>query len=338
MSSVTRTLFGGSNSSSSSRQQSSSQLDPRLFELFNQNYQSAQNVANNLGAREFAGYTPDYYAGADMLRNTLANGDALRTVGQGADYATRAGAYTPQNVRAPVANRGDVRDVNGGSFLNANIADYMNPYLNLVAGNTMSDMERARLIEMQQGNNAAVQANAFGGSRHGVAGAETNRNYYDRLGNTLSNLYATGFQSAAGLAQGDLERALQAATSNQSVDQQMSLANMEAALKAAMANQSAGLTANQQQLAAAEILRSLGISQQELELQGADALLNLGLGQQQFSQAQLDAIRNLPLEQQGILNEALGINPAGGSGTVSSSSGSGSSSGTSNNGIFKSLG
>ena len=55
-------------------------------------------------------------------------------------------------------------------------------------------------------------------------------------------------------------------------------------------------------------------------LAGANALAQQGGFQQQFSQQQLDAIRNLPLEQQQIINQALGINPAGGSGMQSTSS------------------
>jgi hypothetical protein len=54
--------------------------------------------------------------------------------------------------------------------------------------------------------------------------------------------------------------------------------------------------------------------------QGAQNLSNLGQFQQQYTQQQLDAIRNLPLEQQQIVNQALGLNIGGGSGTTSTSS------------------
>jgi hypothetical protein len=49
----------------------------------------------------------------------------------------------------------------------------------------------------------------------------------------------------------------------------------------------------------------------------------IGQQQQAMTQAQLDAIRNLPLEQQQIINEALSLNPAGGSGVQSSGRSSG---------------
>jgi len=298
MSGITKTLFGGS--SSKSTQSSKSQLDPRLFNMFNQNYNRATGVANNLGVRQFAGFTPDYNSGADAIRNSV-NGPGLGTVGSGVNAAQGVANYNPLNV-------------SGGSFLNANIDAYMNPYLRNVADTTMNDMYRTRQMQGMDDNYAASRAGAFGGSRHGVAQAETNRNFYDVLGNQLSNLYAGGFQAATGLAQSDMERALAAQQSNQS----------------------AGLSANQQALGAAQTLGQLGQLQQEMGLQGGEALINLGLGQQEFSQQQLDALRNLPLEQQAILNEALGINPAGGSGMSSSSTGTSSSS--SQNGIFKSIG
>lgn len=62
------------------------------------------------------------------------------------------------------------------------------------------------------------------------------------------------------------------------------------------------------------------------------AMLGAGEMQQGMSQQQLDAIRNLPLEQLQVTSGALGINPFGGAGNVSS--GQGTSSGTSDKGLF----
>jgi len=303
MGGITKALFGGSDSKSSSQQQSSSQLDPRLFDIYNQNLNRASGVANNLGVRQFADYAPDYNSGADMLRNTVTNQQGLNTVRQGSALAGQAGNYNPLMV-------------DGGSFLNANMQAYMNPFLQNVAGNTINDMYRARQMQGMGDNYAATQAGAFGGSRHGIAEAETNRNFYDRLGSTLGNLYSTGYDTASQMAMSDLDRALAAQQSNQN----------------------AGLTTNEQRLSAADSLGRLGVMDQEMGLQGSQAMMNLGLGQQEFNQAQLDAIRNLPLEQQAIINEALGINPAGGSGMTSSSSGTSASKSDSQNGVASGIG
>lgn len=336
---ITRTLFGGGTSRQQSTQ--SSQLDPRMFDMFDQNRQRATGVANNLGVRQFADFTPDFYTGRDQIMSTI-GGPGQRSV-----QAAQQAAQRATNFRAPtisgvgydanVADRGDIRDVAGGSFLNANIGDYMNPFLNLVAGNTISDMDRARQMTQMQNADAATAARAFGGSRQGVLEAETNRGFFDRLGNTLGGLYATGFDAASNMAMSDMDRALAANLANQGVDQNVIMANMQALNQAdqfgataqnaaSVANQQALLNANQQRLAATGMLGDLGNVGQQMALQSGEAATNLGFVQQQLDQARLDAIRSLPLERQAIINEALGINVGGGSGMVSTGQSSGSSS------------
>jgi len=365
---VTKALFGGSDQKQSSTQQSSQNLDPRLFDLFNQNFQNATNAANSLAPRQIAGFTPDYYAGRDQVYSTV-GGTGQQSLQAAQAAATRALDYNAPTVtgqgyravgsNAALANRGDVRDVTGGSFLNANIGEYMNPYLNLVAGNTLNDMERARQIAQTGNANAATAAKAFGGSRQGILEAETNRGYFDRLGNTLGSLYASGFDTASGLANKDLDRTLQASLANQSVDlgltglntsnrQQTNLANQSAFNRAGefgasatntanLANQQANLDANRQRLAASGLLGQLGETDQNMAMQRADALMRIAQAEKQLTQEQLDAIRNSPIERQAFINAALGINPAGGSGMVGSSSGSSSGSGSTSPGLLGGL-
>jgi hypothetical protein len=105
-----------------------------------------------------------------------------------------------------------------------------------------------------------------------------------------------------------------------SMYQQSGMANASNYLQGALANQQAGLSANQQQLAASGQLANIAGQGQQMGLASSKALSDQGLLQQGFSQQQLDAIRNLPLEQQQIINQALGINVGGGSGMQSSSS------------------
>lgn len=285
MGKVVKTLFGGSSQKQQSTQQSNSQLDPRMFDMFSANRDRAAGVAGNLQARQFAGFTPDYFAGRDQIMST-AGGQGQQSV-MGAQNVARdlAGAETPL-----------LRDMDVGS--------YMNPFLNTVAGNTVNDMERARQMAQMQNSNAATAASAFGGSRQGIVEAETNRNYFDRLGNTLGSLYATGFDTAAGLAGRD---------------------------------QDAMMTGNVQRLAAAGLLGNLGNLDQSMALERGGAMTSLGMAEQQLNQAQMDAIRNLPLEQQAIINEALGLNVGGGSGAISSSTGQSSGTGSSQKGIIPGL-
>jgi hypothetical protein len=97
------------------------------------------------------------------------------------------------------------------------------------------------------------------------------------------------------------------------------LANAQNQLQTYLANQQAGLQANQQRTTAGGQLASAATNLQNLGFGQANQLRDQGLLQQGFTQQQLDAIRNLPLEQQQILNQALGINVGGGSGTQQTS-------------------
>lgn len=236
-------------SSSGSSQQSVSQLDPALRQAFLSNVSRATGVAERLGGRGIAG-------------QTSAMRDATSTARQLTELA-------PQQVTA-------------GSFLNKNIQSYMNPYQQAVIDTTLADIERSRQIAGQAGAAAAVRARAFGGSRQGVAEAETNRAALEQAARTSAQLRAQGFEAATGLMGQEL-----------SLEQQANLAN-----------QQAGLAAAQQRAAAATQLYGMGSAEQQLE------------------QARLDAARNLELERQQIINQALGLNVGGGSGMQSQSSGS----------------
>jgi hypothetical protein len=287
-------LSGGNQQGTSmSSSSGSSAMDSRLMKRFLDNIKQSEGVAKNLGAREIAQLGGNFNDAVGLTRSTALNGPGMQTTGAAISAAQAAGGYRPDQVQA----RG---------LLDQDIGAYMNPFLQNVAGNVMGDLDRTRMMAQTGNDAAAARAGAFGGSRHGVLGAETNRNFFDRAGNTLSGLYSQGFDTAMGMAGSDVDRSMMA-------DQ---------------LNQAAGLQGNAQQLSAAGLLGNLGNQQQQMGLQGADALAQMGFVERDQQQAVLDAVRNLPLEQQAIINEALGINPAGGSGTVSSSSGGSSSQNT----------
>lgn len=249
----------GSNSSSSgtsgSQNTSNSALDPEIKALFMGNVNRATGVANNLQAQTFAPRTGDYNVGQGMIRTTADPNSA------GFGSINAAAGLTNQN-----ANTSSV----------ANIGQYLNPYTDYVAGNTLDQLGRANQIALNSVSGDATTKGAFGGSRQGVAQAETNRNFFNTAGNTLSNLYNTAYTNAVGESSADQNRYLNAA--------------------------------NQ--------LNTIGTNQQTQGYQAGQNNMNLGLGDQAYTQQILDATRNLPLEQQAIINQALGINPAGGSGNV----------------------
>ena len=334
----------------------------------------------NVRAGTFGGATVDPSA---LAQAAQLNRASIRDVG--------AQGVTGQNVAqealsaiAPQA-RANIRDINAGSFLNQNMQAYMNPYTQAVTEQSLQDLERSRQLQQQQTAAQATAAKAFGGSRQGVAEAETNRAFGENAARLVAQQNAAAYQAAQQASEADLARqmqaqqlnqaqdlattqqslqlagqfglanqdaALRAALANQGVDvstgqlntqnaqqvalanqaaqnaraaqqagfyQQAGLSNVDRAMQASLANQGAGLTANQQSIAAANQMANAGTAFTDMGLRSSQALADQGLLRQGFSQQQLDAIRNLPLEQQQILNQALGINVGGGSGQTSTS-------------------
>ena len=147
----------------------------------------------------------------------------------------------------------------------------------------LADIERSRQMAQEQTAAQATRAKAFGGSRQGVAEAETNRAALEQAARTAAGLRASGFETAAGLGARDIAAAQQAEA---------------------------------QRLAAAGQLAQLGGAEQAMALRGAEAVYGAGGAQQQLAQARLeDAYRRFaeeqayPLQQLQILQQALGFFP-----------------------------
>jgi hypothetical protein len=155
--------------------------------------------------------------------------------------------------------------VQTGSALD-NLGAYMNPYLQNVAGGVLSNLDRSRQLTQQGTAAQASAAGAYGGSRHGVADAETNRNFFDVAGQQLNNIFSQGYDTAAGLANTDLARQLLA--------QQL--------------NQGAGLAGQQLYLGAANQMAGLSNLQRQQYYDDATRLGSVGQQQQAAQQAQLD--------------------------------------------------
>jgi hypothetical protein len=116
-----------------------------------------------------------------------------------------------------------------------NIGQFYNPYTTDVIDQSMADLERQRQTQINATGAAASQAGAFGGSRHGVAEAQTNLGFGQQ-----------GAQMASGLRQQGFNTALQAAQQNQQTQSQL-------------AGQGFGFgqAINQQQFAQGEQMRAL---------------------------------------------------------------------------------
>ena len=119
-----------------------------------------------------------------------------------ADVA-QAGGYRPEQVQA-------------GQMAGQGLSAYTNPYENQVVQQTTDDMLRAQQMQQNVMDQQMGAAGAFGGSRHGIAQAESNRGFYDRLGAAQGQMRQQGFQNAQNQAQQDLQRQYSADVQNQS--------------------------------------------------------------------------------------------------------------------------
>lgn len=348
-------IFGTSGGSATVQQAA---LDSDIKNAFLSNYNAGKTTASSLPMQSFAPRTGDYNVGSDVIRRTALGGEGLYNMSAGAGMTADAGSAGPSYIDAPTARAsmvgatgyapmfGRAEQLSGGDIQN-----YMNPFTQAVAANTLSDLNRANQMALNSVRGDATSRGAFGGSRQALAEAETNRNFADRASNALSSLYSQGFDTSLRAAQTDVANRQQtslanlgygndaskfgatafnaAAMANQDAANAMERLNVENRLAAARANQGAYETALQRRLGAGSQLANIGGSQQQQGFASGQALTNLGMADQDYMQQMIDAPRNLLLEQQAIRNQALGVNPAGGSGNVSSSTG------RSRQGLFK---
>lgn len=326
-------------------QTTTSSVDPEIKTAYLQNLQQAQGVAASLPQQQFAPMNAMYQSGEQALTNAALAGQGLSSVDQAAYRTSQEGTYQPAMVGGfsggPASEAGAIgygaSDVNaaqanlgmGGA---GSIGSYMNPYSQLVTQNALGDLEASRQNALRQTAQQAQQARAFGGSRQGVAEAQTNLGFTKQYGDLAARLNEQAFNQAMAAQQQDLARQQQAAMQNAAqrsaasqfgagAMNQSSLANAAArnqmaqfnanlGQNAALANQNIGLAGAQYRLGAANQLGNLGAQQQALRLGGAQAVMGAGGARQQLEQQQLDAIRNLGMQRLGIQQSALGISPA----------------------------
>jgi hypothetical protein len=219
--------------------------------------------------------------------------------------------YDPAQISGvgPIA----AQNVTAGQIAGSNLGAYTNPYERQVVDQSLADLSRANQMAMQGLGAQASAARAFGGSRHGVAEAETNRAFADQAARMSAGLRQAGFNQALQSAQFDIGSAMQAALANQGANLQAGTTNAANMLQtqlanqgatsaarqfgagamnqASLANQQAGLAANQQRLgAAAEMgnLSNLGFNQ---GMAITNQQMQQGALQQALQQQLIDAAR-----------------------------------------------
>ena len=231
-----------------------------------------------------------YGVGQDEMRDAIA---ATRSAAAYQPYNVNVGtvtaptAYQPADITTGTITGStvDPTEITAAQIKDQDMSEYMNPYTTQAIDAAMGDIERQRLTQQDANDAQAVAGGAFGGDRHAILGAETNRAAIERMGNIASQMRNTGFDRAAALAQSDVDRKMQALGMNQQTDLQGKLANQrtdleadtrtaEMALRGDIETGRSNLTSN---LAANAANLEAGMANQDAALRAALANQNAGL-------------------------------------------------------------
>lgn len=170
---------------------------------------SATRNVNELTGQEFAPYTGERVVDItqgerDAVANYLGNNVSNRGfVEQGLSMAQQGAQYTPDQIQSQ-------------NFTDADISGYMNPYMENVINNALSDIDRREMASAENIDAQASRASAFGGSRQAIQQAENTRNFGEIAAKTAAQLRQQGYEDAANRVQADAQRQLMADQYNQS--------------------------------------------------------------------------------------------------------------------------
>lgn len=137
---------------------------------------------------------------------------------------------------------------------------YMNPFQRTVIDNTTQNLARVRDADITSNQASATMAGAYGGSRHGVADALSNREFYDSLGNVTGLLNAQNYNQALAARTGEVERNLGADMFNRN----LGLEGARFRLGAADQIGRMGLLGSADQMARLGLLSQLGGEQRDI--------------------------------------------------------------------------
>ena len=146
------------------------------------------------------------------------SGQGTKGGGEVVPIATQPNAYqppAPQQFNINTAASTGLQNAIGGTqqamTSPLNVGAYMNPYQQEVIDNTQNDIERQRQMAMNTLGAQATRANAFGGSRQGVAEGVTNAEYGRMAANAIAPLRMQGYNTAMNQAMADRTSRLGAA-------------------------------------------------------------------------------------------------------------------------------
>ena len=148
---------------------------------------------------------------------------------------TRAGmSVQPQDVMAARVQANQV----GTNNILQGMSQYQNPFEQQVVDAALGDVERQRQMQINNVGSQATASGAFGGSRQGVAEAETNRAALDKSAQLAAQLRSQGFTQAADLAGRDIQNRQNVDLANQSANLNANTTTADQLMRSQLANQS----------------------------------------------------------------------------------------------------
>lgn len=274
---------------------------------------AAQAAASQIGPAQLA-------AGANVGPAST----ATASLAGPAQQIAAANAGPAERAQAAQIDRNSVGNVGAQSVLDFDINAYMNPWQQQVIQNTNAEIERQRRLMSLQTAEAAANARAFGGDRHGVADSLTNERALQQMINATAALNQAGYTEGMGLIKTDIANrmaadlanqraALELGTTNANLQNATALANMAAANQMAQFNanlgQQAGMfnagQANENSRLNAQLGSQVGMfnAGQANSLASLQAQLDAALNQFNASQQNQVSRENAQLAQQaGMFN------------------------------------
>ena len=255
-----------------------------------------------------------------------------------------AGQSTGGRVQQPMSLTQGVAQGLGGAFAGTqaatqyrpqqlaqtNLTPYTNPYESQVVQQSLSDLDRQRQMQQNLLGAQAQAARAFGGSRQGIAEAETNRAFAEQAARTASGLRQAGYSQAQQAAMQDISNQMAGAQFRLGASQQLgNLANlgfgMGQRVQSNLAAQGAMQQALQQQLidaARQQYGQFVNAPIQALQTQlGAYGGSQTGEGTRTTTQAYKPGLFDYVNLATNVASTAMGMPSGGGGGTLASGGG-----------------
>jgi hypothetical protein len=260
------------------------------------NYQIAGMTQNQLdairgGEAGIGAYQP-YLNNAvgQLVGGQQTTGTAIDTL-KGADTRNQFGAAQGLAGLAAQGTLGATQPIG-----QAQISQYMNPFINTALQGQLSEMNRQSQLQGQGLQAQAVKAGAFGGSREGIQRAELGRNLAQTQNQAIGSAMQQGYAQALGAAQQQQQQQLTGYGQLNSIGQGIGgLANQQFGIGSQLSQGLGSLAAQQGNMGTQAA--ALGQSAQSMGQGDVNFLYNLGMSQQKQTQGELDAKRQNQLQQ-----------------------------------------